>query len=478
MAQITIKFDNNLTQSSIILPLVTGGIADTGEHDEITGGNSSARQTLLYGTQVPLIKVGDIVLDYNQITYMELDGRKRLPQLTITFMDNGMIRGLQMPSSDSEVRLQILPRFENAYKKIDLTFYIKRCSDDEGEITLTCIYKVPELYNSKIECFGELSSYEAFEKVAQNCQLGFASNVADSTDKRYIYCANQSYIELMDKTIEDSGTGEIDSKVMYDWWVDFWNNINFVDIYERYNAVDPEEDMMVYVSAGMGPDVSQTSIDDQMFIRTPAVLSNDPIRMQTDLFVDKYEVSNNSKMATEGSDRVYTIYGMDERSAMDYFLQDGDQQKDVFTKYEYTGEYYGEYNYILASRCRKMMMDKIEGEIYEVTLTSPLISIMRGSKVNLKWYDTDGEVARHKQILGINDSDIETNIDVGYEETSESGTPGPHFRINKQVSGQYLVLSSVVTFENGGWSNTLRLARPRAQKQQYFDISEETKNMK
>jgi hypothetical protein len=84
---------------------------------------------------------------------------------------------------------------------------------------------------------------------------------------------------------------------------------------------------------------------------------------------------------------------------------------------------------------------------------------MRGGKVNLTWYDTDAKLLDLKDNMGIKNSDIESNIPL--PDGGDEHRPGPRYSINKTVSGQYYILSSVIKFENNLWSNTLQLVRPR-----------------
>lgn len=474
MAQIEVKFDHQLTQSPIVLPLNTPN-PDDGVVDTIMGTNTPVRQTLLYGIRVPLVRVGDIVVDMHDIVYMRLSSRDVLPKLHLIINDtSGLIRGLQNPGSDNEVRIQILPRMEGAYKKIDLTFYITKYEADGEELEFYCAYKLPALYNSRIKCFGEVTTTEFFEMVAHECMLGLATNISESNDKRYLYCRNESLLSLMSEAINTSGEAgnNIQNKVLYDYWVDFWNNINIVDIYERWNTVDVHEDMMVYVAAEK-TDVSQVG-DEDGYMHVAAILTNNPAMATSELYVDHYDTINNSTQLSSGSDRVYTTYNIDDREALDYFLQDGDQKKDVFVKFEYVGENYGEFNYLMASRCRNMMLNKMNSEVIEVRVGSPLVSLMRGSKVDLLWYDTNPNIADKKRAMGI--EEIETNISIP-DSPDTNDYSSPQYRVNKQISGQYYVLSSVIEFENDKWSNTLRLTRPREGKQTYLDLSEETKQI-
>jgi hypothetical protein len=461
MAQIELKFDNTLKQTPIVLPLVTPDGSEEQGQDTNTGGHTEAKQTMIYGVRVPLIRVGDIVVDFTNIYYMELSGRNNLPTLHLEILDDThRIRGLQNPGSDNEVRLQILPVFENAYKKIDLTFYIVDRKDDDGMLILDCIYKVPELYNSRIQCFGQVSTYQLFEKIAQETKLGFASNIVDTGDVRYLYCCNTSFNNIMDKAIETSGESgqSIESKVMLDYWVDFWNNLNLVDVWERYTTVEPDENIKVWTGT-TEISVETTSEDEQLYTEVPALLSNNPIKLNSELYVDSYDTINNSTQVNKGSDRVFSIYNIKDGEALDYMLSDGDQQNDVFTKIEYLGECYSDFNYLLARECRAMMMDKVEQQIIEVTLQSPMLGLMRGGKVNLHWFDTDAKLLDTKRALNLDDKEITTNIPLPEIENEDKA--GPKFQLNKTISGQYYILNNVLRFEKGNWSNTLQLVRPR-----------------
>ena len=476
MAKITLKFENKLQQSVIVIPFVTAGEGEM-EDNPIGTQNTDVKQNLLYGIRVPLVKVNDIVIDADSILYMELDGSGPLPTLELTFIDHTYkIKGLQQPGNDNEVRLQILPRMEKAYKKIDMTFYISSVSESGGVMSLSCIYKVLELYNNHIKCFGQISSYEVFEQLAHECKLGFASNVAGSNDKRYLYAPNISYNKFMSNIINSSGDSgnDINSKILYDYWIDFWNNINFADIYERFNAVDSDDDIQIYV-----PRYDFTIIDEadkDIYIKTTAVLSNHPFYVDSELYIDSYNVVNNSPIISKGSSRIISIYDMIGGESKDYLLENKDQLKDLVTVAQYGGENYEEFNYLLAGECRDFMRNKMTEETIEVTVHGPLLSLMRGSKVNLKWFDVSDELHRTKQQLGIKGDSIKSNIPL--ETSEENDNDSTHqLHINAQVSGQYYILSSTIIFENNTWSNRLRLTRPKINKMKYIDLSEVTEQI-
>ena len=83
-----------------------------------------------------------------------------------------------------------------------------------------------------------------------------------------------------------------------------------------------------------------------------------------------------------------------------YFVQDGDVSNDIFFKFDYIGECYGDYNYLLQRCYREAFLQKINSEYMEVTLNVPCLGLMRGSKVNFTSF--------------VNDSRIENKFEVSY----------------------------------------------------------------
>lgn len=471
MSQIKIIRDHNLHLSPIVVPLGTPKLDEQANNDvEMITPFS---QTSVYGIIAPLIKVNDIVVNYIDIVYFELDNKGHIPTLDFIVQDpKGLMKGLQQPSSDNEVRIQILPKFENAYKKIDMVFYIDSCDDlGESGLSFSCSYKVLDLYKNHVKCLGEVTTYEALDKLSTECQLGFASNVEGTNDKRYLYCASESYKWFMNKIIETSGDDKmgLQSMVLYDYWIDYWNNINLVDIYERFLSVDSYDDMMIWASPLMDGehDFSHFSKEDELYIQVPAIISNHPTNTSEDLSIESYQVVNNSTSLSKGSDRIISTYKMEDGEALDYLLTDGDQKKDLTTQYSYIGECYREYDYLLASECREMKYDKMKCETIEVVLNAPTLAITKGSKVDLHWYDSNNDLQNTKE--GLQEEEPQTNINVPELAKSVNTDYGPVYQLNTQVSGQYYVMSNTIIYQDSMWQHVLTLTRPRDTKNSYVD---------
>lgn len=466
MALIQVKFDNTLKQSEIRIPLTNSSKQEAEE--AYVDNKPEVQQTSIYGIQAPLIMINSIVVDFTDVISFELKSTSILPEVNLIVRDRYKLSSiLDTPGVDNELRIQILPKFEDKYKKINLTFYITNMKIKNGEISIVGKYKIPQFVSSNIKSFGEVSTYELFQTVAQETGLGFATNVEDAQDKKYVYCPNKSYVDILAEELKRSCT----DLQIYDYWIDWWNNMVLADIFERYNAIDKDEDMQIWIS-GQQKEVAEGA--EALPMKTVATFHNNPAQKTTELFVTDYRICNSPGMQMyEGTDRVYSIYETSKSEYMDHLIQDGDTKKDIFAKYEYLGEVYGEHNYLLSKKIYDTFQQKIQSnEVVEIDLRTPLLGIMRGNRVNFFWYINDSKtenVQKSLQEAGCVEPNPQTNIPSDNEALDETPNSDGEFTIDKSISGQYLVTKCNMKFKEGQWRYTVTLSRPTSAKPQLIN---------
>lgn len=414
------------------------------------GHPGEVEQTKMTGIFAPLIRVNDLTINWSQVRRFRLTCRDILPTVTMEIEDNlDLMKTLDQPKADNIVRVEILPAFEDAYKKIDLRFYITDYKMLGSTAYLTCVYNVPELFQNRLESFGQLSIYEFCDKIAKESGLGLASNVTNVNDKRYMYCKNQSLIELLSKEIRRSGTESVIPEV----WIDWHNYLNIVDTYDRYK--NPEKDLKVWTMPNRQVDIeSGTTIKPK---EEDAIITNAPYAMSSQLYIGDYKIVNDTtKNISDGTDKIIEIYDFDKQESSSILIQDGDVHKDTFVKVEYKGEAFAGSKYQLQEVCRSALLQKVYSQCIEVSLESPLIGLSRGERVNLRWYDSSDISIKAKK-----DNDINVVADVPEDEPLET----ERMNLNKQITGQYLILNTVLEFEGDGstglfWKYKLLLGRP------------------
>ena len=448
MSVINLVFDNQLQQTPIEVPLQ----APPAENGDNT---LQVNQVMIHGVCTPVVSVCGIVFDFNKIIKMTLYDNDRLPSLDLIIDDTEqLLSSISNPKSDNEIRLQILPPFEDAYKKIDLTFYINNIDVKGSKVSISAIYKIPDIYISRLKSFGEVNTYNLFKTIASECLLGFASNCEENdADKRFIYCNNISYEDLMNREVRMASS--VDN--VFDYWVDVWNNINYVNLKQRFVDKDAPEDMELWCMTTPGNDVESTNIVQPVL--TEAVITNHPMTAGQ-LHAKKYNISNNTgKNKEKGTDRVFTIYK--DGAVIDSLIEDGNVQNDIFTKYYYLGENIGEYEYLTAISFYDSFCDIINKNTVEVTLSFPMLGITRGSHVKFMWYDNNFFQKQDIELLG---GDMDSDDGDQSEELAEPD----ELMINKQISGEYLVHKTILHYNKGQWKNTLILTRPEDQIKTYI----------
>jgi hypothetical protein len=453
--EVELKFDNQLELPNIEMFEQNVGLGDS----EKDGADTDMVQTKVYGVTTPLIKVNNMVIPFNSIVSFVMKN-EQVPTVEMAINDRmDIMETFDKPKSDNMIQVQILPPFDNAYKKINLTFFITSYRTHNRIIYIDATYIVPTLYDCVLKAYGKTTTYKLFESVAKQLKLGFCSNLENTDDERYIYIPNKQYIDSLNKEITYGGTERQD----LEWWIDYWNNINLVDVAERMNTIDKDLTIWVYPHRYFETD----DVNSSEPILLPRTISNSIALRDIQTYVSDYKEEFDPGINMNGTDMIISSYTMKTCEENTMFLQDGDVKNDIYVKYEYLGENFGDYDYLTKSECRNMIMRKNSNNIISVKMFTPHLGLMKGHKVNFMWYKT-GDI-----VQGISDSGIETNMPA--ENTDQSSEQAENFLLDKQISGQYYIKEVNLYYKyNSGaynWVQELILARPSDQIE-YYDFDD------
>lgn len=447
---IVVKHDHKLVFPSISVPMYSEDNADPNSMD--------IKQTVVEGILVPLFRYNNMTITFEMVASMTLRC-STVPTISLTFNDSvGMIKTLDTPGHDNILYLQMLPPHDNTYKKVHLAFYVTNVKIRGSRVTLTGTYYIPGLFNNTMKPYGMLSTYDLFERISNEYSLGFCSNVDGTSDERYIYNPNGTLVGLLDDEIAFAG-GE-NSKQVFTWWIDLWNNINLVDIYKEYTTIMNEDEMQIWVGDNYN---DSTGTDDTGANTQIAAFCNHPGMSSSPTYIFDYTPKLN---ANTGTDINFEVYGMDKKDRYSTLIQDGDANGMPFTKYSYGGEVFGSYDYLTHRATRNFLLDKINEQVIEVTIHSPLIALMKGSHANVWWYDMNNIYMEN-----IDQSDIRSNIPLP---DADSIDKTDSYIINKTISGQYLITDVVYRYNAGTWDIKYTLCRSAESIQRVNPPSKET----
>lgn len=450
---IEVKFDNSLQIPAIQEPLATPS------EDEVQDGPVSTGpiQTRITGILAPLVRINEATCGFSQVKKMTLHCSP-VPEVDLVVEDTfGIMQSLDQPTSDNSLQIQIIPPYDNAYKKINITFYMDSVRIVDHDYHIHGIYNIPKLHDTQLKSYGKISTYEFFEKVAHELQLGFCSNISDTQDKRYIYMPNSRYSQQLRKEADMGGS----EKQILEWWVDLWNNLNLVDVYQQYNTTESDEDLLVWTPLSRYPmvEADDEGTQPQQMV---ACLTNNPKLATNPFYTTDLRYMNTPTMAT---DRDFEVYDMQSLSSHSTLIEDGDVKNDIFVQYEYGGELFGDYDYLTQRACRDLFLAKINGQKLKMTVDVPAFALMKGHKVNVYWYDLNPYTDSDKD-----DMEISTNSPMPEDEEGASADDDG-FRLNKQISGQYYIIDTTIKYSRDGrmynWRQEFELGRPADKVQNY-----------
>lgn len=495
--------DPQIEQSDVVVPIERWGASEVDPvtmHDDVNALNT-------YGITSPLISINNIIIEEKCIVKFKLDGCGHIPTVTATVIDSAnKFRVFDPVTSDNEMIVQILPRTDTYYKKIKLTFYITKFQVRGETIDVAGVYKLPQLSSSVIQGFGEMTTYKLLEKIATDLNLGIVTNIGEcdpnkdarnafmkdenrsggsgfqdygnlyqkqnkyvaavreesEVDKRWIYCDNISYVDLMAREVELGG--DVENNLIYDYWIDFWNYMNIMDIYDRYTNIDVDENMILYSCAGQtDANATDEDIEKTYVMISPVALTNADGMEQTDLYIrdlDKHSTPGNNY--ANGSDRVLSVYEENRGEYLDHLFQNSEVKKDIYTKYIYGGEIYGDNNFFLNRELRADWLRKVKSNYIIVDSAAPCVGIMRGQQIRVEWIIHDDAYVDALKNLAEDDL-INEKRDTNVPKSGiEEGVPqnGTIAITDETVSGQYLVWGINLIYKDGFWHNELTLVRP------------------
>ena len=111
-------------------------------------GANIARQTNIEGVLVPLFRFNNLTITFEMVRMMKLTC-DRVPEIRIEIKDFlDLIKIMDSPGLDNILYMQIIPPFDDAYKKIELAFYITSTNIIGNIVTLEGTYYVPKLFDT------------------------------------------------------------------------------------------------------------------------------------------------------------------------------------------------------------------------------------------------------------------------------------------------------------------------------------------
>jgi len=254
------------------------------------------------GGAAPYIKINEYVFTQGDIEDFTLDLNGKYPEIRARISDRqGLLSVDKFPRDGDILSLRIQLDEAGTYKDIRMDFNIlefKGFPTNATEITngsgsvyrVRAIARIPGMYTDECKSYGENTSLEHIKLIAQDLQLGLATNIGATDDKMRRFCAYQSKLELISDTVLHS---YVSDNAFQTYSIDPYYYINYVDLQTVFNAPNDIEihemiSAKVFNERGTDPKEGAGKSDVQL------ILSNHHLVNGTNQYIESYNLLNNA----------------------------------------------------------------------------------------------------------------------------------------------------------------------------------------
>jgi hypothetical protein len=260
-------------------------------------------QKKYFGTSKPLIRINSQIIEGLSYFKMDMTGFKPTVIFRFETIDERFI-STAFPKDGDIVSVYIRP-FGEIFKPIRMDFIINEVispfsngpyndyAPSTGRFqsyTVLGEVRIPKLYKDICKVFKGNSS-DALLKIAEDLNLGYASNETKTNDSMNWISPNIDYNTLIKHIVNGSWLGEED---YFDCWIDQYYNLNFINLKKQFDDVNPsiETMRMAYGADSFGavfPGGTETAE-----VEFPLLLTNSTQFSKSPLFIKDLSVEQNA----------------------------------------------------------------------------------------------------------------------------------------------------------------------------------------
>jgi hypothetical protein len=264
-------------------------------------------QKKYFGMAEPLIRVNSVVISGLKYFKLDLTGFKptaifRFQTIDETFMFTSFPK-------DGDIFSVYIRAFGEMFKPIRMDFIITDVNSPFSKstsplteansfepstgryqtYTISGEIRIPKLYKNVSKNFRGNSS-DALIKIAEDLNLGYASNEAKTNDEMNWISPNTDYESFIKQIVNSSWLGEED---YFDCWIDQYYNINLVNLKKQFDEQNSQiETMRMAYGADYIPDLAPGA--DTQEVEFPILLTNSTNYSKSPLFITAISLEQNA----------------------------------------------------------------------------------------------------------------------------------------------------------------------------------------
>jgi len=186
------------------------------------------------GVSYPFLTINSYVFDPDEIDYFTIDATGFLPQVTFIFtlVKTDAFKSQGYPK-DGDILSVFLRAKNNAFKPIRNDYIIKNVSSGPGgqdnaggTTTISGELFIPRIKDQLIKSYTG-NSFNVLNSIAQDLEMGFATNETSTSDSQAWLCAGSSWEEFIQHIAAASWK---DENSFFKCYIDVYYHLNFINV--------------------------------------------------------------------------------------------------------------------------------------------------------------------------------------------------------------------------------------------------------
>ena len=442
--------------------------------------------TKTLGALFPLVQVRNVRLDYEDLSYFELDLYDRIPRLFVSFKDPQGKFNIESPLDGDIISIYLKAPHIQSQRPIRIDFDILDIDSDPQTKTFSVygIMKIPLMFAEVCKGFEKNTSFEHLLAVAEELKIGFASNITSTADPMQRILPYITYEQFIKETVQNS---YLSDKSFFDWYIDPFYYLCLVDVNSQITTDISPIEATITSSANFRANPVNEEVKDSY--TGPLILTNDPRQASFNVFISNWSLKSSfaTKWITNGYRRIIQFFDIDEKNSTSeylnqiaveslttdsaektYILLKGKSGDDFYksqVKYKWMGKQISQSvggsvhdNYIYANVLNFQNNTDLTKMNLSVILNGLNLNLYKYMSIPIHIYESGNEKINK---LKKRDSDLGEDDNIRTSEQDDNLGINPDDRIlNKFISGNYLVTGISYVYSKGKTIKTkLQLSR-------------------
>lgn len=200
---------------------------------------SSDRKHKQMGSLFPLAQINKYKFTENEMVRFTLDETDFYPRVQLTVVSSdGVFVSKSYPKDGDPLSIFIRSRMDE-FNPIRLDFEITNVmstlsTDSDGEVSkymFEGVIRVPGLHSDHCKAFKDKTSFDTLTDLANELQLGFASNETTTKDSMTWVCPFDTYLKFIDDVTNASYK---DEESFFSTFIDRYYNLNLVNVNTQF----------------------------------------------------------------------------------------------------------------------------------------------------------------------------------------------------------------------------------------------------